>query len=166
MSELSGHVRDYLRLRRALGFKLERAGHLLPQLVAYLEAAGAATVTSELAIAWARLPQHAHPNHWAQRLAIARGFARYLQALDRRLAKATVDPARDAKHAQTVAALWERYRARAEANRTAQRGEPALETFRWLIEELKVSLFAQELRTPLPVSYKRLEKAWAELIRR
>jgi integrase/recombinase XerD len=82
MSELSGHVRDYLRLRRALGVKLERAGRLLPQLVAYLEAAGAATVTSELAIAWARLPQHAHPNHWAQRLAIARGFARYLQALD------------------------------------------------------------------------------------
>ena len=82
MSELSGHVEDYLRLRRALGFKLERAGHLLPQLVAYLEAAGAATVTSDLAIAWARLPAHTQPNHWAQRLAIARGFARYLRALD------------------------------------------------------------------------------------
>ena len=82
MSELSGHVQDYLRLRRALGFKLERGGRLLPQLVAYLEAAGAATVTSDLAITWARLPGHAHPNHWAQRLAIARGFARYLQALD------------------------------------------------------------------------------------
>ena len=82
MSELSGHVQDYLRLRRALGFKLERAGHLLPQLVTYLEAAGAATVTSDLAIAWARLPAHTQPNHWAQRLAIARGFARYLRALD------------------------------------------------------------------------------------
>ena len=82
MSELSGHVEDYLRLRRALGFKLERAGHLLPQLVTYLEAAGAATVTSDLAIAWARLPGHTQPNHWAQRLAIARGFARYLRALD------------------------------------------------------------------------------------
>ena len=82
MSELSAHVEDYLRLRRALGFKLERAGHLLPQLVAYLEAAGVATVTSELAIAWARLPAHTQPNHWAQRLAIARGFARYLRALD------------------------------------------------------------------------------------
>ena len=82
MSELSGHVEDYLRLRRALGFKLERAGRLLPQLVAYLEAAGAATVTSDLAIAWARLPGHTQPNHWAQRLAIARGFARYLRALD------------------------------------------------------------------------------------
>ena len=42
-------------------------------------------------------------------------------------------------------------------------GEAALDAFRWLIEELKVSLFAQELRTPVPVSYKRLEKAWKEL---
>jgi hypothetical protein len=41
MSALSGHVEDYLRLRRELGFKLERAGQLLPPLVAYLEAAGA-----------------------------------------------------------------------------------------------------------------------------
>jgi integrase/recombinase XerD len=82
MSALSGHVEDYLRLRRALGFKLERAGQLLPQLVAYLEAAGAATITSELAIGWARRPERAQPNHWAQRLAIARGFARYLQTID------------------------------------------------------------------------------------
>jgi integrase/recombinase XerD len=81
MSALSSHVQDYLRLRRALGFKLERAGQLLPQLVAYLEAAGAGTVTSDLAIAWARLPD-ATPNHWAQRLAIARGFACYLQTID------------------------------------------------------------------------------------
>lgn len=55
MSALSGHVEDYLRLRRALGYKLERAGHLLPQLVGYLEAAGSATLTTELAISWARL---------------------------------------------------------------------------------------------------------------
>jgi ATP-dependent helicase HrpA len=91
---------------------------------------------------------------------------RYIQALDKRLAKAAVDPARDAKHAQTIAALWERYRTRAESNRSAQRVEPALEAFRWLLEELKVSLFAQELRTPFPVSYKRLERAWTDLIRR
>jgi len=82
MSELSRHVADYLRLRRALGFKLERAGQLPPQLAAYLEAAGATTVTSDLAIAWARLPGRARPNHWAQRLAVARGFARYLQTID------------------------------------------------------------------------------------
>ncbi len=82
MSTLSGHVQDYLRLRRALGYKLERAGHLLPKLVAYLEAAGSPTLTSDLAISWARLPAQASPNHWAARLAVARGFARYLQTIE------------------------------------------------------------------------------------
>ena len=82
MSELSGHVEDYLRLRRGLGYKLERAGHLLPKLVAYLQAEGSATLTTELAISWARLPADARPNHWAQRLAVARGFARYLQTIE------------------------------------------------------------------------------------
>ena len=82
MSPLSGHVEDYLRLRRALGYKLERAGHLLPKLVAYLEAAGSPTLTTELAISWARLPAHARPNHWAARLAVARGFARYLRTIE------------------------------------------------------------------------------------
>ena len=88
---------------------------------------------------------------------------RYLKALDRRLAKYPENPQRDARHADAVAALWQRYGAREEANRGARRREPALEAFRWLIEELRVSLFAQELRTPFPVSYKRLEKAWREL---
>ena len=88
---------------------------------------------------------------------------RYLKALDRRLAKYPENPQRDARHAASVATLWQRYRARDEANRAARRSEPALEAFRWLIEELRVSLFAQELRTPFPVSYKRLEKAWREL---
>jgi integrase/recombinase XerD len=82
MSILEERVDDYLRLRRALGFKLERHGQILPQLVAYLQAAGASTVTSELAIAWARLPTGAHPRHWAARLAVARGFAAYLQTID------------------------------------------------------------------------------------
>jgi integrase/recombinase XerD len=82
VSALDAHVADYLRLRRALGYKLERHGVLLPKLVAYLEAAGASTVTSELAIAWARLPERARPNHWAARLAVARGFARYLRTID------------------------------------------------------------------------------------
>ena len=82
MSALRGHVDDYLRVRRSLGFKLQRHGRLLPQLVAYLQAAGERTVTSELAIAWARLPVDAHPAHWAARLAVARGFAAYLQTID------------------------------------------------------------------------------------
>ena len=82
MSALGEHAEQYLRARRALGVKLERHGRLLPQLVAYLEAAGASTVTRELAISWARLPTGAHPRHWAARLSIARGFAAYLQTID------------------------------------------------------------------------------------
>jgi integrase/recombinase XerD len=76
------HVEECLRLRRGLGFKLERAGQILPQFVSYLEAAGASTVTRELAIAWAKLPASARPQHRASRLAIARGFAAYLQPID------------------------------------------------------------------------------------
>lgn len=82
MSALDGHVEDYLRMRRALGYKLERAGHLLPKLVAYLDAAGSPTLTSDLAISWARLPAQARPSHWAARLAVARGFARYLATIE------------------------------------------------------------------------------------
>jgi integrase/recombinase XerD len=84
MKRLREHVDDYLRLRRALGYKLERHGRLLPQLITYLEAAGASTITSELAISWARQPARAHPRHWAARLAIARGFAAYMQTIDPR----------------------------------------------------------------------------------
>lgn len=82
MNALSRHVENYLRLRRALGFKLEREGQLLGQLVAYLETAGAATLTSELAVAWAREPADAQPNHWAKRLGVVRRFAIYLQTVD------------------------------------------------------------------------------------
>jgi integrase/recombinase XerD len=82
MSALDAHVHDYLRLRRGLGFKLKPEGRLLPQLVAYLDAAGASTVTSELAIAWARLPVGVQPIQWAHRLSAARAFAAYLKTID------------------------------------------------------------------------------------
>lgn len=82
MSALSGHVADYLRLRRALGFKLERPGALLPRFVAYLDAAGAQTITVDLAISWARLPEGVQPIVRAHRLGAVRGFARYLHTID------------------------------------------------------------------------------------
>ncbi|MEP7181037.1 MAG: ATP-dependent RNA helicase HrpA [Betaproteobacteria bacterium] len=90
---------------------------------------------------------------------------RYLEALERRLEKYAENPARDARHAGTVADWWRRYGERVERNRQAGRIELALDAFRWLLEELSVSLFAQELKTPFPVSYKRLERAWADLDR-
>lgn len=98
MSALSGQVTDYLRLRRALGFKLERAGRMLPQFAGWLDAAGARTITVELAIAWAQLPD-ARPIVWARRLGAVRGFARYL---------ATIDPATEIPPAGVFAARYQR----------------------------------------------------------
>jgi integrase len=82
MTGMRAHLEDYLRLRRSLGFKLEFPGHVLPSLVSYLEQAGAATITAELAIAWAGQPAGVLPITWAHRLGAARGFARYLATID------------------------------------------------------------------------------------
>jgi ATP-dependent helicase HrpA len=90
---------------------------------------------------------------------------RYLEGYALRLRKYRANAERDQKHAATVHTLWQNYEARAKADRDAGRHDPKLEEFRWLVEELRVSLFAQELRTPLPVSAKRLNKFWEEHLR-
>lgn len=81
MNPLDQALDDYLSLRRSLGFKLERHGRLLPSLVGHLTSAGAATLTTQLALDWATALE-GKPDEWAIRLSIARGFARYLQSLD------------------------------------------------------------------------------------
>ncbi len=90
---------------------------------------------------------------------------RYLQALGRRIERQSRNPDRDSRHAVEVAQWWARYADRVAAERRAGVVSPRLTSFRWLLEELRVSLFAQELRTPVPVSFKRVEKAWLELTR-
>ncbi len=91
-----------------------------------------------------------------------REYPRYLQALEQRLEKLPRDPRRDAQLAAQVAPLEARYRERVKAERGAR--HPGGDAFRWLLEELRVSLFAQQLRTRLPVSARRLEEAWKERI--
>jgi ATP-dependent helicase HrpA len=88
---------------------------------------------------------------------------RYLKATQLRLDKYPRDPERDAKHAASLAALWKRYEERALRLKKAGTSDPRLEDFRWRIEELRVSLFAQELKTPYPVSFKRMDKLWGEI---
>ncbi len=88
-------------------------------------------------------------------------FARYLKAITLRLDKLRGDPARDAAKLAELRPQDERYW-RLLAQRKGATDERMLE-FRWLLEELRVSFFAQELRTPHPVSVKRLDKAWAQL---
>jgi integrase/recombinase XerD len=82
MTALHQAVRDYLAIRRAMGYKLEKEARLLPRFADFLEERGAATVTTELAVAWARLPADQHPGLWAARLSIVRLFAAYLQSID------------------------------------------------------------------------------------
>ena len=81
-SSLRDALADYLQLRRRLGFAMPQDGRLLEGFVSFLEQAGAARITTDLALEWARLPVHAHPSYWRQGLSVVRGFARHLAALD------------------------------------------------------------------------------------
>jgi ATP-dependent helicase HrpA len=88
-------------------------------------------------------------------------FPRYLKAVQVRIDKLRTDPSRDARLLadwQQAAAPWQR------AVKAGQR-DTKLDEYRWLLEELRVSLFAQELRTPMPVSVKRLQKVWEAMQR-
>ena len=88
-------------------------------------------------------------------------YARYLKAIVLRLDKYRADPARDAAKLLELKPQEQRYW-RLVAERKGAVDDRMLE-FRWLLEELRVSFFAQELRTPQPVSVKRLDKAWTQL---
>jgi ATP-dependent helicase HrpA len=90
-------------------------------------------------------------------------YPRYLKAIALRLDKIKDDPSRDAQRLQEVAALQVPWLREVAARKGVS--DLRLEDFRWLLEELRVSLFAQELRTPMPVSSKRLQKAWDALQR-
>ncbi|WP_338927036.1 ATP-dependent RNA helicase HrpA (plasmid) [Mycetohabitans endofungorum] len=90
-------------------------------------------------------------------------FPRYLKGMSLRIDKLKVDPARDQRLAAEFAQLMQPYQ-----RALSQRGGAAdarLVEFRWLLEELRISLFAQELRTPMPVSVKRLHKVWESMQR-
>jgi ATP-dependent helicase HrpA len=84
-----------------------------------------------------------------------------LRAVVLRLDKFRADPARDTQRLGELRPLEQRWLRRV----AERRGKPdaRLDDFGWLLEELRVSLFAQELRTPQPVSVKRLDKVWAQL---
>ncbi|OZI74320.1 ATP-dependent RNA helicase HrpA [Bordetella genomosp. 12] len=90
-------------------------------------------------------------------------YPRYLKAAVARIDKLRADPARDARLITEMAPLLTQY----QRARAALKGapDPRLDEFRWLLEELRVALFAQELRTPMPVSVKRLMKTWESLRR-
>jgi integrase len=84
MTTLRQAVREYLRMRRHLGFTLREAGKGLLDFVTFMEQHRASYITQALALAWAQQPANVQPAHWAQRLSFVRGFAQYRSATDPR----------------------------------------------------------------------------------
>lgn len=90
-------------------------------------------------------------------------YPRYLKAIHYRLDRYRDDQKRDAERQAALTALRVPYLRAVAARRGVP--DPQLTDFRWLLEELRVSLYAQQLRTPMPVSVKRLERIWATIAR-
>ncbi|OQS38050.1 ATP-dependent RNA helicase HrpA [Chromobacterium haemolyticum] len=90
---------------------------------------------------------------------------RYMRAMGLRMDKQPANPQRDGQRGAEIRDLWQKWETRVAEENEAEGASQALLDFRWQIEELRVSLFAQELKTPYPVSAKRLLKLWSELPR-
>ncbi len=84
MSTLRELLKDYLAMRRALGFQLHTDGTGLLSFVAFMEQGHAEYISTDLALTWARQPTSVQPARWAQRLRYVRGFAHYCRAIDPR----------------------------------------------------------------------------------
>jgi ATP-dependent helicase HrpA len=91
---------------------------------------------------------------------------RYLRGILKRLEKLPAAEQRDARGMAGVLTLQNKFLARLQQAMQGSGVDAALAEFRWQLEELRISLFAQELKTPYPVSVKRLEKLWDELCRK
>ncbi len=90
-------------------------------------------------------------------------FTRYLKAIEKRLEKIQGNPERDRKARIEVSSLWADYEKRASALRKNNQHSAQLDAYRWLLEEYRISLFAQEIKTLTPISAKRLKKTWNEI---
>ncbi|MGI4857010.1 MAG: ATP-dependent RNA helicase HrpA [Janthinobacterium lividum] len=90
-------------------------------------------------------------------------FPRYLKGIAQRIGKLKADTQRDTRASAELMPLKQQYQRTAGQWRTG--ADPRLDEFRWLLEELRISLFAQELKTPMPVSVKRLHKVWEAMQR-
>ncbi len=92
-----------------------------------------------------------------------RQLPRYLKAMELRFEKLVHAAARDQQRLREMTPQYEEWERREERARKDRKRDPRLEEMRWAFEELRVSLFAQELKTAYPVSLKRIEKRWKEL---
>ena len=96
-------------------------------------------------------------------LATLRHYKRYLKGAQIRLERARLSPTADLKKEVLFAPYWAQYREAAKPEYAAQVYFAALTDYRWMLEEYRISLFAQELHTPEPISPKRLDAQWAKV---
>jgi len=137
------HHKARLQLESAVAAGLDDIAFDVRQQLAELTPAGFLTAT---------------PWRWLQR------YPKYFQAIEQRLQKACGGGhVRDRTLAQQIKPLWENYLELAARHRAQHVYSEQLESFRWLLEEFRISLFAQQLGTAVPVSAKRLQKSWDEL---
>lgn len=94
-------------------------------------------------------------------LAALRNYRRYFDGIRVRLERARLSPDTDASREAQMAPYWERYRSAVTSSARNRCDAGKLSQYRWMVEEYRVSLFAQELKTPYPVSPKRLDALWA-----
>ncbi|MCW9047590.1 MAG: ATP-dependent RNA helicase HrpA [Gammaproteobacteria bacterium] len=92
-----------------------------------------------------------------------KNFTRYLSAIDKRLDKIQANPERDRKARIEISSLWNEYKKRSDTLLKNNQYSDQLNNYRWLLEEYRISLFAQEIKTLSPISAKRLKKAWNEI---
>ena len=90
-------------------------------------------------------------------------YPRYLKAIEQRFDKLGSQVQRDRVWSGELAGLWEQYRARAAKHGQEGKRDANLELYRWMLEEYRVSLWAQQLGTRMPVSDKRLNKQWSQV---
>jgi ATP-dependent helicase HrpA len=139
-------------ISRSVQITLEQLGRIQ---VALAKASAPAAADIRAQLAWLTPAGFLLVTPW-ERL---KEFPRYLQAIEQRLEKLVRDPRRDAQLAAEVAPLEGRYRERVKVERGMK--PPGEDEYRWMLEEFRVSLFAQQLKTRAPVSARRLEDAWS-----
>ncbi|SIR95397.1 ATP-dependent helicase HrpA [Aquipseudomonas alcaligenes] len=97
------------------------------------------------------------PGEWLKEI------PRYLKAIEQRLDKVASQVQRDRVWTGELSAAWEQYQARAAKHAQEGKRDAELVLYRWMLEEYRVSLFAQQLGTKMAVSDKRLAKQWGQV---
>jgi ATP-dependent helicase HrpA len=111
-------------------------------------------------LAWLVFPDFVRLVPWGR----LQHYPRYLEAIRLRLERYALNPGGDVRKMGDLAPVWSRYIELATEEKPPRHDRLALDEYRWMIEEFRVSLFAQELKTPQPISAKRLDAQWRKVV--